>query len=88
MFFKTGAPKNFAIFTGKQLLESLFNKVTGLSSHGMWPTIEGIKAPDNSGIPAPAKWSNWLFLSYLNLTSHHTLHYLWSADLSKKLLSN
>ena len=26
MFFKTGVLKNFAIFTGKHLLESLFNK--------------------------------------------------------------
>ena len=27
MFFKTGVIRNFAIFTGKHLLESLFNKV-------------------------------------------------------------
>ena len=58
MFFKIGAPKNFAIFTGKQLLESLFNKVVGLRSHGMRLTIEGIKVPGNSGIPAASKWSN------------------------------
>ena len=27
MFFKIGVLKNFAIFAGKQMLESLFNKV-------------------------------------------------------------
>ena len=27
MFFKIGVLKNFAVFTGKHLLESLFNKV-------------------------------------------------------------
>ena len=32
MFFKIGGPKNFAIFTGKQLLESFLNKVAGLKT--------------------------------------------------------
>ena len=31
MFFKAGVIRNFAIFTGKHVLESLFNKVAGLT---------------------------------------------------------
>ena len=30
MFFKTGVIGDFAIFTGKHVLESLFNKVAGV----------------------------------------------------------
>ena len=34
MFFKTGVPKNFAIFTGKHLCWGyLFNKVVGLQAY-------------------------------------------------------
>ena len=32
MFFKVGVLKNFANFTGKHILKSLFNKVAGLKS--------------------------------------------------------
>ena len=34
MFFKIGVLKNFAIFTGKHLCWSLFNKVAGLKATG------------------------------------------------------
>ena len=32
---KSGALKNFTNFTGKQLLESFFNKVAGLQARGL-----------------------------------------------------
>ena len=32
---KSGALKNFTNFTGKQLLESFFNKVAGLQTRGL-----------------------------------------------------
>ena len=32
MFFKIGVIRNFALFTGKHVLESLFNKVAGLAA--------------------------------------------------------
>ena len=32
---KSGALKNFTNFTGKQLLESFFNKIAGLQAQGM-----------------------------------------------------
>ena len=44
MFFKLGVFKNFASFTGKQVLESMFKKVRGLK----FATL--LKRDSNTGV--------------------------------------